>query len=150
MLCQFLIPFSISITSGYIQSKWFCSSIFYFIARIIRWLKMNGSVLKEISSFKMLGLSLTSSLSLTPLPKKGSFHSMRFLSCQVALYFYKSSIQFNMEYCCLAWVIVLSCYLVMLNKQQKPVCWTTLFAALEPVVLCQIVASLKFFSISIW
>ena len=93
--------------------------------------------------------ALTSSLSLTPLPKKGSLDAMRFLSSEVALYLYKSSIQFNMEYCCLAWVIVPSCNLVMLNKQQKPVCWTTLFAALEPVALRQNVASLNFFPIGI-
>ena len=72
---------------------------------------------------------------------------MGFLSSEVAFYLYKSSIQFNMEYFCHAWVIVPSCYLFMLNKQQKRVCWTvvlTLFAALEPVVHLQNVASLNF------
>ena len=64
--------------------------------------KMDGSVLKEKSSFKMLGLTFSSkldwgsyiiSIAKTASKKVGALiHSMKFLSPDVALYLYKSTI----------------------------------------------------------
>ena len=63
--------------------------------------KMDGSVLEEKSSFKMLGLTFSSkldwgsyiiSIAKTASKKIGALiHSMKFLSSEVALYLYKST-----------------------------------------------------------
>ena len=45
--------------------------------------------------------------------------SMKFLSTEVALQLYKSSILPCMEYCCYVWAGASSCYLELLNKLQK-------------------------------
>ena len=53
-----------------------------------------------------------------------------------------------MEYCCYVWVGAPSCYLELLDKLQKRICWTadpSLAASLEPLVHCQNVASLSLF-----
>ena len=75
--------------------------------------KMDGSVLNEKSSFKMLGLTFFSklgwssyiiSIAKTVSKKIGTFiHSMKFLSPDVVLYLYKSTIWPCMEYCCHVW-----------------------------------------------
>ena len=75
--------------------------------------KMDGFVLKEKSSFKMLGLTFSSkldwgsyiiSIAKTASKKIGALiHSMKFLSPEVALYLYKSTIHPCMEYCCHIW-----------------------------------------------
>ena len=72
--------------------------------------KMDESVLEEKSSFKMLGLTFSSKLDCgsyivsivqTASKKIGALiHSMKFLSPEVALYLYKSTIYPCMEYCC--------------------------------------------------
>ena len=69
--------------------------------------KMGGSVLEEKSSFKMLGLTLSSELDwIISIAKTASkkiralILSMKFLSPEVALYLYKSTICPCMEYCC--------------------------------------------------
>ena len=64
--------------------------------------KMDGSVLEEKSSFKMLGLTFSSKLDfrsyIIPIAKTASkkigalIRSMKFLSPEVALYLYKSTI----------------------------------------------------------
>ena len=66
-------------------------------------MKMHGSVLEEKSSFKILGLTFSSklgwgsyiiSITKTASKKLGALiRSMKFLSPEVALYFYKSTIQ---------------------------------------------------------
>ena len=71
---------------------------------------MGESILEEKSSFKMLGLTLSSkldwgsyiiSIAKTATKKIGALiHSMRFLSPEVALHFFKSTIRPCMEYCC--------------------------------------------------
>ena len=68
---------------------------------------MDGSVLEEKSSFKMLGLSFSSKLdwgsyviyiAKTASRKIGAFISfMKFLPSEVTLYLYKSTIQLSME-----------------------------------------------------
>ena len=71
---------------------------------------MNASVLEEKSSFKMLGLSFSFkldwgsyliSIGKTAFKKIGAFIcSMKFLSPEVALDIFKSTIQPCMKYCC--------------------------------------------------
>ena len=91
--------------------------------------KKDESVLEEKSSFKMLGLtfsfkldwgSYTVSIAKTASKKIGVLiRSMKFLSPEVALYLYKSTIWSCMEYCCHVWTDAPSCYLVLLDKLQK-------------------------------
>ena len=91
--------------------------------------KMDGSVLKEKSSFKVLGLTLSSkldrgsyiiSIAKTASTKIGALiHFMKFLSPEVALYLYKSTIRPYMEYCCHFWAGTPIYYLELLHKLQK-------------------------------
>ena len=46
-------------------------------------------------------------------------HSMKFLSPEVALYLYKSTVGHCMEHCCNAWAGAPNCYLELLDKLQK-------------------------------
>ena len=50
--------------------------------------------------------------------------SMKFLSPEVALCLYKSTICPCMEYCCHVWAGAPSCYLELLDKLQKRICRT--------------------------
>ena len=73
---------------------------------------------------------------------------MKFLSSKVAFYFYKSTIQPSMEYCCHVWASAPSCYLSMLDKLQKPVCGAvgpSFVASLEPLAHRWNLASLNLF-----
>ena len=91
--------------------------------------KMDGSIIEEKTSFKMLGLTFSSkldwgsyivSITKTASKKIGSLiRFMKFLSPEVALYLYKSTIRSCMEYCCHVWTGVPSCYLELLDKLQK-------------------------------
>ena len=73
-------------------------------------MKMDGSVLEEKASFKMLGLTFSFkldrgsyiiSITKTASRKIGALiHSVNFLSPEVGLYLYKSTIRPCMEYCC--------------------------------------------------
>ena len=75
-------------------------------------------------------------------------HSMNFLSPEVALYLYKSTIRPCMEYSCHIWAGGPSCYLELLDKLQKRICMTvgpSPAASLEPLALCRNVASLSLF-----
>ena len=81
--------------------------------------KMVGSILEEKTSFKMLGLTFLSkldqisyivSIAKTASKKIGALiRSMKFLSPEVALYLYKSTIRPCMEYCCHVWAGAPSC-----------------------------------------
>ena len=81
--------------------------------------KMGGPILEEKSSFKMLGLTFSSKLdwgsyiiyiTKTASKKIGALiRSTKFLSPEVALYLYKSTIRPSMEYCCLLWASAPSC-----------------------------------------
>ena len=94
--------------------------------------KMGGSILEEKSSFKMLGLTFSSkldwgsyiiSIAKTASKKIGALiRSMKFLSREVALCHYKSTICPCMEYCCPIWAATPSCYLDLLDKLQKWIC----------------------------
>ena len=91
--------------------------------------KMDGSVLEEKSSFKMLRLTFSSKLDwgsyIISLAKTTSkeigplIHPMNFLSPEAALYLYKSTIHLCMEYFCHVWAGARSCYLELLGKLQK-------------------------------
>ena len=108
--------------------------------------KMDVSVLEEESSFKMLGLTFSSkldwgsyiiSIAKTASKKIGALiRSMKFLSAEVALYLYKSTIHPFMEYYCRVWAGAPSCYLELLGKLQKRICRTvgpSLAASFEPL-----------------
>ena len=96
--------------------------------------KMDGSVLEEKSSFEMLGLSFSSkldwgsyiiSIAKTASKKTGALiRSVKFVSPEVALYLYKSTIRPCMEYCGHVWVGSSSCYLELLDKLEKRICRT--------------------------
>ena len=96
--------------------------------------KMDGFLLEEKSSFKMPGLTFFSKLdwssyiiSIAKTASKKStalIRSMKFLSPEVALYLYTSTIRPCMEYCCQVWADAPSCYLDLLDKLQKRICWT--------------------------
>ena len=120
--------------------------------------KMDGSALEEKSSFKMLGLTFSSkldwsfyiiSIAKTASKKIGALiRSMKFLSPEVALYLYKSTICPCMEYCCHVWAGAPSLYLGFLDKLQKIICRTvgiSVAASLEPLAHRRNVASFKSF-----
>ena len=107
---------------------------------------MDGSILEEKTSFKMLGLTFSSkldwgsyivSIAKTASKKIGALiRSMKFLSPEVALYLYKSTIRPCMESCCHVWTGAPRCYLELLDKLQKWICRTvgpSLAASLEPL-----------------
>ena len=120
--------------------------------------KMDGSVLEERTSFKMLGLNFSSkldwssyivSIAKTASKKVGALiRSKKFLSPEVALYLYKSTIRLCKEYCCHVWAGAPTCYLELLDKLQKWICRTvspSLATSLEPLAHHQNVASLSIF-----
>ena len=120
--------------------------------------KMDGPLLQEKSSFKMLGLTFSSKLDwgsyIISFAKTASkkigvlIHSMKFLSPEVTLYLYKSTIWPCMEYCCHVWAGPPSCYFELLDKLQKRVCRNVgplLAASLEPLAHCRNAASLSLF-----
>ena len=73
---------------------------------------------------------------------------MKFLSPEVALYLYKSTIRPCTEYCCHVLAGVPSCYFELLDKLLKRICRTigpSLAASLESLAHCRNVASLSLF-----
>ena len=119
---------------------------------------MDGPALDEKSSFKMLGLTVSSkldwgsyiiSIAKTASKKIGVLTcSMKFLSPKVALYLYKFTICPCMEYCCHVSAGAPSCYLELLDKLQKKICrivGLSIAASLEALANCQNVASLRRF-----
>ena len=108
--------------------------------------EMDGSVVEEKSSFKMLGLPFSSKLDwdsyIISIAKSASkkigalIRSMKFCSPEVALYLYKSIISTCMECCCHVWAGASSCYLELVDKLQKRICRTvgpSLATSLEPL-----------------
>ena len=111
--------------------------------------KMDGSVLEEKSSFKMLGLTFSCkldwasyifSIAKTTSKKIGVLLcSMKFLSPEAALYLYKSTLCPCMEYCFHILTGTPSCFLELLDKQQKRICRTvgpSPATSLEPLAHC--------------
>ena len=106
----------------------------------------------------MLGLTFSSkldwgsyiiSIAKTASKKIGALiRSVKFLSPEVALYLYKSTIRPCMEYCCHIWAGAPRCYLELLDKLQKWICTTfgpSLAAFLELLAHWQNVANLSLF-----
>ena len=106
----------------------------------------------------MLGLTFSSKLDLgcyiisvtkTASRRTGTFiGSLKFLSPEVALYVYKSTIHPCMEYCCHVWTGAPNCYLELVNKLQKLIYGTvgpSLAAFFKPLAHHQNVASLSIF-----
>ena len=117
---------------------------------------MDGSVLEEKSSFKMLQLTFSSKLdqgsdiifiAKTASKKIGALIcSIKFLSSEVALCFYRSTIHPYMKYCFHVWSGSPSCLLELLDKLQNWICKAvdpSLVASLEPLAHCQKVAILS-------
>ena len=84
--------------------------------------KMDGHDLEEKSTFKMLGLPFSSKLDwgsyITSIAKTAKkietlICSMKFISPDITLYLYKSTIQPCLEYCCHVWAGGPSSYLKM-------------------------------------
>ena len=73
---------------------------------------------------------------------------MKFLSPDVTLYLYKSTIRPCMEFGCHVWAGSVSCYLELLDKLQKPICRTvgpSLASSLEPWAQRRNVTNLSLF-----
>ena len=120
--------------------------------------KMDGSVFEEKSSFKMLELTFSSKLhwgsdiiSIAKIVSKkigALIRSIKFLSAEVALYLYKSTIHPCIEYYCHVWAGAPNCHLALFDKLQKQICRTggpSLAASLEPLAHFRNVASLSLF-----
>ena len=96
--------------------------------------KMYGSALEEKSSLKMLALTFSCKLdwesyiisfTKTTSEKIGALIcSMKFLSREVALCLYKSTIQQCIKYCYHVWASAPGCYLELLDELQKQICRT--------------------------
>ena len=118
-------------------------------------MKMDGSVLEEETSFKMLGLTFSSkldwgsyivSIAKTASKKIGALIcSMKFPSPGIALYVYKSTIQPCMKYCYHAWAGAPSCYLELLDKLQKRICRTVALSldALLPLLNAWLIVEIQ-------
>ena len=126
--------------------------------KILRWSLYQPAWFLQKITLKMLELTFSSKLDWgsyiicivkTASKKIGAFiRFMNFLSPEVALYLYKSTICPCMEYCCHVWAGALTCYLELLDKLQKQICRAfgpSLAASLEPLTYCRNVASLSFF-----
>ena len=120
--------------------------------------KIDGSVLEEKSLFRMLGLTFSSKLDWvsyiisftkpTSMKTGALICSMKFLSPEVALYLYKSTIWSCMESCCHVWAGAPSWYLQLLDKIQKWICrrvGPSLVASFEPFIHPPNIASLSLF-----
>ena len=88
-------------------------------------------------------------LSKTASKKIGALiRSMKFLSHEITLYLYESTILLCKEYCCQIWAGTPSCNLELLDKPQKWIYSTvgpSVAASLEPLGHRQKVVSLNFF-----
>ena len=114
--------------------------------------KMDGSVLEEKTSFKMLGLTFSSKLDwgsyIVSIAKTASKQIGALIIASINHCLYKSTIRPCMEYCCHVWAGAPSCYLELLDKLQKRLCRTvgpSLAASLEPLAHRRNVASLSLF-----
>ena len=106
----------------------------------------NNTRAADVEMNKMLGLTVFSNLNLgsyiisnaKAASRKTEVFvlSIKFLSLEVTLYLCKSTIRPFMKYCCHVWAGTPNCYLNLLVKLQKRICWTigsSLLASLEPL-----------------
>ena len=119
--------------------------------------KLEGSVLEEKSTFKMLVLSFSKldwgyyiiSIGKTA-SKKGEalICSVKFLFPDISLYLYKSTMWPCMEFCCHVWAGAPSCYFEMLDNLQKRICTTvcpSLAVSLDPAAHYRNIVNLSLF-----
>ena len=110
---------------------------------------MDWSVLEEKSSSNLDWRCYIISIAKTASKKIGALiRSMKFLSLEVALYLYKSTIRPCMEYCFYIWACDPSRYLELLDKPQKWICRIVgplPAASLEPLAHRRNIASLSLF-----
>ena len=106
-------------------------------------------MLELTSSSKLDWACYIISIAKTASKKIGALiRSVKFLSPEVALYLYKSTIRPCMEYFCHVWAGASSCYLELLDKLQKRICRSvgrSLAASIEPLAHRRNVASLSHF-----
>ena len=135
------------------------SSLLILMLQKLNWFRLTGQhwcYWCENGSFKMLDLTFSSkldwgsciiSIAKTASKKIGTLN-VKFLSPEVALYLYESTIRPCMQYCCHVWVGAIVCYLEMFYKLQKLICRTvgpSLATSLEPLAHRRNVASLHLF-----
>ena len=119
---------------------------------------MDGSVIEEKTSFKILQLTFSPKLDwgsyITSNAKTASnkigplICSLKFPCAEVALYLYKSTVQPSMEYCCHVESDAPSCYFELLDMLKKQICRTvgpSFTVCLEPFAHHRNVASLSLF-----
>ena len=104
---------------------------------------MDGSVIEEKTSFKMLRLTFSPKLDwgsyITSNAKTASkkigplIRSLKFPYPEVALYLYKSTVQPSMEYCCHVGSDTSSCYFELLDMLQKQICRTVIRMSMSTV-----------------
>ena len=127
--------------------------------------RLTGVVILVLLIWKRMGLflrknhylrcwvSLDWSSYIVSIPKSASkkigtsIRSMKFLSPEVVLYLYKSTIRPALQgYCCHVWAGAPSCFLEMLDKLQKRICRAvgpSLAVSFEPLAQSQNVGSLS-------
>ena len=117
--------------------------------------KMDESFLEEKSSFKMMELTFSSkldwgsyiiSIAKTASKKIGALiRSIKFLSPEVAVYLYKSTMRLCMECCCHVWADAPSFYFELLDKRICRIIGPSLAASVEPLAHLRNVASVSLF-----
>ena len=101
------------------------------------------SLLNEIGA-----LTLSLLLKLPPRKHEPLCRSMKFLSPEVVLCLYKSTICSCMEYCCHVWAGAPYCYLDLLDKLQKQIrrsVGSSLSISFEPLARCRNIAIFSLF-----
>ena len=109
-------------------------------------------------SVKLIGLSFSSTLGcgayIESIAKATSkkvgalIRSINYLTPEIVLHLYKAIIRPCMEYCCHVWEGAPKCYLDLLDKLQRCLCYhigPTLSSSLQPLVHCRNVASCLFY-----
>ena len=111
--------------------------------------KMDGCVLEEKSSSKMLGLTFSSKLYWSPYIISTAETASTEIGALILLRLLCISISHPcIEYCCHVWAGAPNCYLELLAKLQKGICRNvgpSFAASLEPLVHSRNVASLSLF-----
>lgn len=120
--------------------------------------KMQRTELEKKESLKLLGLSFSSTLGwgayIESIAKATSkkvgalIRSMNYLTPEIVLHLYKTTIRPCMEYCCHVWGGAPKCYLDLLDKLQRRICYhigPTLSSSLDSLAHRRNVASLSLF-----
>ena len=138
-----------------VRLNWFHLTSLIALA-LLMWKRMSLFLRKN---HQVLGLTFSSKLDwgsyIIPFAKSASIKigalifSVKFLSPEVAVYLYKSTIHLCMEYWCHIWAGTRSCYLELLDKLQKQICRTVGPSRAPYVGSLTKCSHFKFFSIGI-